>query len=564
MTSQPMSVSGTLHTVNLAKYTYRPMRNKDSIRLIHLHHSVDDSAPITVSILRARLSDAKLEYEALSYTWGNQYSKQIVFCRNPPSVLEVTQNCYSALRRLRNASVRCLWIDAICINQNDDNERSAQVQMMDRVFAIASRVIVDLGEETSGSRLLFNELVEAEQSNKLTGKYTRPWPNDKIIQELDCLFRRPWFSRVWVIQEVVANPCVRIMCGTRQSSWAALHACRMGYAQTRLQEYKSPDGLWQILLDTRSLAASDPRDRVFALLYLLGSGLDIRDQLVDYSQSSEVIFTRVGKLLLSQVGLKLLTATRHGHTREMPSWVPDWSQKHQDNFCRPGDYDDQEFIDREVVVEGAASKTSQFDARCLEHVEPRSGSKDSGLFELQSVGKHLSTLKVKGVRIGTIIYQSGVFSFSDFDDAKHAFLKLLGFFHSGHSDKHLPWCTEGIYLPSDLLAVFRRQWPLDGIEFVEWITRGDYTLMSFDSDVEEIDSRLKADDSYYFTSETVYCFRLAMESCRLFVTEDDTIGIAPQNAQAGDVMIGPYFVERNPRDYRREKLHVTNLAVTSH
>jgi hypothetical protein len=303
----------------------------------------------------------------------------------------------------------------------------------------------------------------------VTGKYTRRLPNDKIIQELVCLFRRPWFSRVWVIQEVVANPCVRIMCGTQQSSWAALKACQMGYASTMvslkgdppimrinnpgsLPAYKLPDGLWRILLDTRSLAASDPRDRVLALLYLLGSGLDIRDQLVDYSQSSEVIFTRVGKLLLSQVGLQLLTAARHGHAREMASWVPDWSQKHQGYLFRPRDLDDQESIDCEVVAEGAASKAGQFDVRCLEYVEPRSSPKDSGLFELQSVGKHLSTLKVKGVRIGTMICQSGVFSFSDFDDAKHTFLKLLGFFNSGHSDKHLPWCTEGIYLPSDLLA----------------------------------------------------------------------------------------------------------------
>jgi hypothetical protein len=153
-----MSVAGTLYTANLSKYTYRPMRNGDSIRLIHLHHSADDSAPITISILRARLSDAKLEYEALSYTWGKQYLKQTVFCRNPPSILEVTQNCYSALRRLRNDSVRCLWIDAICINQNDDNERSAQVRMMDRVFATASRVIIDFGEETPGSRLLSTNL----------------------------------------------------------------------------------------------------------------------------------------------------------------------------------------------------------------------------------------------------------------------------------------------------------------------------------------------------------------------------------------------------------------------
>ena len=56
------------------------------------------------------------------------------------------------------------------------------------------------------------------------------------------------------------------------------------------------------------------------------------------------------------------------------------------------------------------------------------------------------------------------------------------------------------------------------------------------SDVEETDSRLKVDDIYNIHPESVRSFRLAMESCRLFVTEDDTIGIAPQNAQAGDVV----------------------------
>lgn len=57
--------------------------------------------------------------------------------------------------------------------------------------------------------------------------------------------------------------------------------------------------------------------------------------------------------------------------------------------------------------------------------------------------------------------------------------------------------------------------------------------------MEEIDSRRKVDygdDRYYFNSETVYSFREAIENCRLFVTEDDTIGIAPRNSQAGDVV----------------------------
>jgi len=442
--SQPISVSGVFHTSNLPQYTYRPIRHKDSIRLLHLHPSVDDSAPITFSILQARLSDTKLEYEALSYTWGIQFPKQTVFCQNPPSILKVTQNCYGALRRLRTDSVRCLWIDAICINQEDNNERSAQVQIIDRVFARASRVIVDLGEETLGSRLLFNELAEAEQSKKLTGKYTRPWPNDRIIHELECLYRRPWFSRVWVIQEVVASPNVRIMCGTYESSWSALASCDFGFSNTRvtrdedppilrinnprmLRQYKSTDGLWKILLDTRSMSASDPRDRVFALLSLLGSSLNIRDKLIDYSQSSERVFTSVGNLLLSQVGLLLLTATRHSHVREMPSWVPDWSQNYYCDWLRFRGY------------------------YSTEQEEPRRTLKASG-FELLSVGKHLCALKVKGIRFGTIIHQSAAFSCARLDDAECAFFELLDFFHESQSDKHILSRTNGISLPPDILA----------------------------------------------------------------------------------------------------------------
>jgi len=54
--------------------------------------------------------------------------------------------------------------------------------------------------------------------------------------------------------------------------------------------------------------------------------------------------------------------------------------------------------------------------------------------------------------------------------------------------------------------------------------------------VEEPDSRLKGIDGYYFNSETIDGFKIAMENCRLFVAEDDIIGIAPQNAQEGDVV----------------------------
>jgi hypothetical protein len=437
--SNSMNALGVVDTSHLQDYKYRPIRHKDSIRIIHLDSSVDDNAPITFKILQSRLSDVKLEYEALSYTWGAQYPKQRAFCRNPPSALEVTQNCYSALRRLRNDSVRQIWIDAICINQEDNDERGAQVRMMDRIYARASQVIVDLGEETPGCRLLFTELMEADKSKTQTGEYMRPRPSDRIIEELECLYRRPWFSRIWVVQEVVANSNVTIMCGASQSSWSALLSCDYGFKNTRvtvedppilrikrrsLRGYRYLNGLWRILVDTRALFASDPRDRVFAVLSLLGSNLDIKDQLVDYNQSTEAIFIKVGKLLLSNVGLRLLTVLRYGHHREMPTWIPDWSQN--DYF----DWYSFRGFDRGGGVDPL----------------------NTSCFEILSVGKYSCALKVKGFRFGTIICLSPTFSWTSLDDAQVTFFDLCNLFHKIKSEEHLLPHEIRISLPPDLLA----------------------------------------------------------------------------------------------------------------
>ncbi|KAF2094038.1 hypothetical protein NA57DRAFT_25350, partial [Rhizodiscina lignyota] len=499
-------------------YSYRPLRYNDSIRVIQLHCSVDDSAPILISIWRARISDARPEYEALSYTWGEKYPRRKIFCRNPASVLEVTQNCYSSLRRLRKDTDRYLWIDAISINQENDIERSVQVRIMDRIFASASGVIVDLGEATPGSRLLFEELADADadadQTREPTGKFIRQWPNEEIIQELEYLYQRPWFSRIWVVQEAVVNPTVTVMCGTDQSSLAALESCNMGYHHgTRVtlkedppvlrlfHEYNSIGGLWNILLATRKLYASDPRDRVFALLSLLESNSDIRHILIDYTQSPEVIFTRVAKLLLSHTGLWLLAAARHGHTLHMPSWVPDWSQNY---YCDIWGLNLQKAVENEFSEEAEASRTDQRDASCTKHTSHESTPKMSG-YGLWPVGNH-DALKVKGVRFGTIRSQSAAFSFFSFDDAEQAFLELLNIFHCRHSR---------IFVPPDLLA-------------------GEYGSLDFKSDLHRIASSLEPGDRFH--SETIANFRTTMDNCRIFVTEHGEIGIAPQNSQEGDIV----------------------------
>jgi len=452
----------------LAKYPHCPLRYDDSIRLMHLQPAAGENDSIEFSLQDSRLSDANLGYEALSYTCGADHPKQLIFCQDPSSILQVTQNCYGALKRLRNDSVRCLWIDAICINQDDETEKSIQVRMMDRVFARASRVIVDLGEATPGSCRIFNELAEAENSKMPTGKYDKPKPSDELVGELERLFRHPWFSRVWVIQEVVVNHCVGIMCGSQEGSWDALKAFQFGHgslvltwkedppvlrlSNLHLEDFKLSNGLWRLLLRTRSLSASDPRDRVLALLSLLGSQLDIRKHLIDYTQNCEAIFTSVALLLLQRVGLELLITIRHGHARAMASWVPDWSQKHHDCLVHSDTFNNWGSNAFEVILEEQAAQGIGSEAKQVQDTEAGIAFKSTKLLDKTCPSKYLPILKVKGVRIGAIVCQGAPFSFTDHDDAHRALAEALGHFYSVDCGLNLAENSENIHFQFNLLA----------------------------------------------------------------------------------------------------------------
>ncbi len=80
------------------KYPHCPMCYGDSIRLIHLQPAGSENDSIKFSLHDARLSDAKLGYEALSYTWGAEYPKHTIFRQDPPSTLQVTEflQCFDA------------------------------------------------------------------------------------------------------------------------------------------------------------------------------------------------------------------------------------------------------------------------------------------------------------------------------------------------------------------------------------------------------------------------------------------------------------------------------------
>lgn len=107
------------------RYRYTPLPNAVfTVRLMQLEPG--DGDEIHCKLRNVHLGDARVQYEALSYTWGSQIFQRFLLCEG--KVLPVTQNLYDALKRLRQPDrPTMLWVDAVCINQEDTQERSHQV-----------------------------------------------------------------------------------------------------------------------------------------------------------------------------------------------------------------------------------------------------------------------------------------------------------------------------------------------------------------------------------------------------------------------------------------------------
>ncbi|KAH3907818.1 hypothetical protein HBH56_181360 [Parastagonospora nodorum] len=334
-----------IYFLDMHLYEYEKLRYSDSIRILILHPCSDDSDPIICTMQYTRLSDVSLEYEALSYTWGDMNHRQAIHFYGGSKTLLVGQTCLDALRHLRQKSTyRLLWIDAICINQEDLLERGSQVRIMDEIYNRASKVVVFLGKHASCSEVLFEELAAADELIMAGKECDRPQPSAEIVRALEKLFLRPWFKRVWVLQEVCAKSIVTFMCGSATASFSALSTLYFGYSgHTKVSKMQWPLvlswmfedsgelpttqlNLWKRLYESRECLATDPRDRVFAMKSLTGPRQSELNFLINYSQSVEDCFIQVAEYFLSARGPRILAAIRHPHDKVMPSWIPDWSQ----------------------------------------------------------------------------------------------------------------------------------------------------------------------------------------------------------------------------------------------
>jgi hypothetical protein len=172
---------------------------------------------ITVSLLKP------IRYEALSYAWGSALSKVPVYIDGQLVNIR-TQNLVKALHSLRRtSSSRLVWVDALSINQDDFIERGHQVSIMDEVYQTAQNVVVYLGEPTTKTATAMDMLgyfVDTRGDDSVA----RPWENvpiEKMEDALEDIIRRPWFERMWTVQEATLARRTHLVIGPYEVAWDA-------------------------------------------------------------------------------------------------------------------------------------------------------------------------------------------------------------------------------------------------------------------------------------------------------------------------------------------------------
>ncbi|ENH70932.1 Heterokaryon incompatibility protein 6, OR allele [Fusarium oxysporum f. sp. cubense race 1] len=176
---------------------------------------------VTCKLKTLNLLEDKVDYEALSYAWGSSEDKATITVNE--TTLQVTRNLTDALTYLRHDSkLRSLWIDAICINQSDVDERNSQVRAMGRIYSSASCVIswlglkddpIDYVEQMKTARL-FIELVRSYSTDELFALLLDS-PSKEDLEKVfedglyslqlvigERKYRPPYWRRAWIIQEV--------------------------------------------------------------------------------------------------------------------------------------------------------------------------------------------------------------------------------------------------------------------------------------------------------------------------------------------------------------------------
>ena len=354
----------------MARYKYRSLLNAGDIRLL-IVLSRPCGKPLRCRFRHVSLNALPFPYEAISYYWGDPVFDHVIYhveeTTKAISTLYVTKNLHDAVCNLRgNDEKACaVWIDGVCINQDDVDERNGQVRLMRHIYESATCTHIWLGEPADNTTVAIRMLKDlagewkrqeeapnAEEIFQIPSTQLLQW-DDKERASVSSFLHRPWFTRIWCVQEAASTPPAIAHCGTDRILYndivfiaSRLHLkgatnafhninalCRVEYPgirQTQMVQH-----YWQmrhagmevtladILSWTQDLSFTNPRDRIYALL---GLAVDGEDPLLlpDYRLSPEEVFLRTATcLIVKRNSLELLYGLSLPRLHSsLPSWVP--------------------------------------------------------------------------------------------------------------------------------------------------------------------------------------------------------------------------------------------------
>ncbi len=201
------------------KSIYTPLASNE-VRLVLLHKVTDGDKTVKVDLITVTWSPS-LEYEALSYVWGDPAIRKDILVSvegsAPYQPVPVTVNLHAALSHLRHEDRdRVLWIDALCIDQTNVAEKEQQVRKMGEIYQTASNVCVWLGIETHLHGMDFVNILLGSIRGALEN-----WSFDKVhkLRSFENVLQNRWFSRRWVIQEVALAKQATVHYGDVEVPW---------------------------------------------------------------------------------------------------------------------------------------------------------------------------------------------------------------------------------------------------------------------------------------------------------------------------------------------------------
>ncbi|GAP86837.2 putative heterokaryon incompatibility protein [Rosellinia necatrix] len=352
---------------SVPRFMHSPLARPESmIRLLKIKPGLLRADHVDCELVHFDIDDAPV-YGALSYCWGPPPDDIKFLCNG--KVFYGRESLERALKRLRagfqhGRREEYIWADAICINQRDFMEKDAQIRLMERIYAGAANVYVDLGD-IDGQKISMNGFTLQFSSSGGMGAQDTLTSSDDPEHPLHfktafLALSKPWFTRTWIIQEAaLARTITYMFNGTvftqqhldsilsrdamvahpeRQRELMSSNAIMRGYMNfqklLRIKNHSGKMDSLELIQLTRDFAATNAEDKIFGLFALL-SDAD-REAIGPYSQSKPEVYRRFAALqvrrgrtvaMLDSSGLQRRSPqdTSQGAGVPLPSWVPDWT-----------------------------------------------------------------------------------------------------------------------------------------------------------------------------------------------------------------------------------------------